>query len=59
MFGQVASGSHHGTWRDTSIKTGDRSLKIKLEREIPQSFFTLEGKVGVTVRYRDQPKTCY
>ena len=50
-FGSVVSGPHHVMWRGTTIKTGDR--------EIPQSFTTLGGKSKVTVRYRDQPKTCF
>ena len=58
-FGRVVSGPHHVTWRGTTIKTGERTLKIKLERNIPQSFMTLEGKTKVTTRYRDQPKTCF
>ena len=58
-FGSVVSGPHHVTWRGTTIKTGDRTLKVKLTREIPQSFSTLGGKSKVTVRYRDQPKTCF
>ena len=58
-FGSVVSGPHHVMWRGTTIKTGDRTLKVKLEREIPQSFTTLGGKSKVTVRYRDQPKTCF
>ena len=58
-FGRVVSGPHHVTWRGTTIKTGDRTLKIKLERNIPQSFMTLEGKTKITTRYRDQPKTCF
>ena len=58
-FGEVVSGPHHVMWRGTTIKTGDRTLKVKLNREIPQSFSTLGGKTKVTVRYRDQPKTCF
>ena len=58
-FGSVVSGPHHVMWRGTTIKTGDRTLKVKLVREIPQSFSTLGGKTKVTVRYRDQPKTCF
>ena len=58
-FGLVVSGPHHVMWRGTTIKTGDRTLKVKLDREIPQSFSTLGGKTKVTVRYRDQPKTCF
>ena len=58
-FGEVVSGPHHVMWRGTTIKTGDRTLKVKLKREIPQSFTTLGGKTKVTVRYRDQPKTCF
>ena len=58
-FGRVVSGPHHVTWRGTTIKTGDRTLKIKLERNIPQSFMTLEGKTKITTRYTDQPKTCF
>ena len=51
-FGSVVSGPHHVMWRGTSIKTMDRTL-------IPQSFNTLGGKTKITVRYRDQPKTCF
>ena len=58
-FGSVVSGPHHVMWRGTTIKTGDRTLKVKLVREIPQSFNTLGGKAKITVRYRDQPKTCF
>ena len=32
---------------------------MKLNRAIPQSFATMGGKVQVTVRYRDQPMTCF
>ena len=53
------SGPHHVMWRGTTIKTGHRTLKVKLEREIPQSFNTLGAKTMVSVRYRDQPKTCF
>ena len=58
-FGSVVSGPHHVMWRGTTIKTGDRTLKVKLVREIPQSFNILGGKTKITVRYRDQPKTCF
>ena len=58
-FGQVVSGPHHATWRGTNIKTGDRTLKMKLNRNIPQAFTTMDSKVRVTVRYRDQPQTCF
>ena len=58
-FGEVVSGPHHVMWRGTTIKTGDRTLKVKLVRDIPQSFSTLGGKTKVTVRYRGQPKTCF
>ena len=57
--GEIVSGPHHVMWRGTSIKTGDRTIKIKLERNIPQSFSTMQGKVKVTVRYKDQPQTCF
>ena len=58
-FGSVVSGPPHIMWRGTTIKTGDRTLKVKLVREIPHSFNTLGGKAKITVRYRDQPKTCF
>ena len=58
-FVEIVSGPHHATWRGTSIKTGDRTIKMKLDRNIPQAFSTLEIKVRVTVIYRDQPQTCY
>ena len=35
-FGRVVSGPHHVTWRGTTIKMGDQTLKIKLERNIPK-----------------------
>ena len=34
-------------------------MKIKLDKNIPQSFSTMEGKVKVTARYKDQPQTCF
>ena len=58
-FGEIVSGPHHVMWMGTSIKTGDRTIKIKLERNIPQSFNTMQNKVKVTVRYKDQPHTCF
>ena len=58
-FSSVVSGPHHVTWRGTNIKTEDRTIKLKLERNIPRSFMTLEGKTRITTRYRDQPKTCF
>ena len=58
-FGDIVSGPHHATWRGTSIKTGDRTLKMNLHRNIPQAFTTMDSKVRVTVRYRDQPQTCF
>ena len=58
-FGAIVAGPFHATWRGTSVKTGDRTIKINLDKDIPQAFSTLEGKVRVTVRYRDQPQTCY
>ena len=58
-FGEIVSGPHHATCRGTNIKTGDRTLKMRLDRNIPQAFNTLGNKVRVTVRYRDQPQTCY
>ena len=58
-FGEIVSGPHLATWRGTNIKTGDRTLKMRLNRNIPQAFTALENKVRVTVRYRDQPQTCY
>ena len=57
-FGEIVSGPHHVMWKGTSIKTGDRTMKIKLEKNIPQSFSTMEGKLKVTARYKDQPQTC-
>ena len=59
IFGAIVAGPFHATWRGTSVKTGDRTIKINLDRDIHQAFSTLEGKVRVTVRYRDQPQTCY
>ena len=58
-FGSIVAGPYHATWRGTSVKTGDRTIKINLDRDIPQAFNTLEGNLRVTVRYRDQPQTCY
>ena len=58
-FGEIVSGPHHVMWKGTHIKTGDRTLKIKLERSIPQSFNTMGGKQKITTRYKDQPQTCY
>ena len=58
-FGEIVSGPHHATWRGTNIKTGDRTIKMKLDRNIPQAFSTLDSKVRVTVRYCDQPQACH
>ena len=58
-FGEIVSGPYHATWRGTNVKTGDRTMKIKLDRNIPLVLTTLEEKVRVTVRYKDQPQTCY
>ena len=33
-------------WSGTAIKIGDRTLKVKLDRDIPQSFSTLGGGGG-------------
>ena len=35
-FGDIVSGPNHVIWKGTNIKTGDRMMKIKLERIIPQ-----------------------
>ena len=57
-YGEVIVGSSHATWRNTTIKTGDRTFKIKLARDIP-------GKVRydafgwVSFRYRNQPEVCF
>ena len=48
----------HCTWRNTSIKTDDRTLKIKLSAHIPGR--VKYGAYGwVSFRYRDQPEACF
>ena len=58
-FGRVVSGPHHVTWRGTTIKTGHRTLKLKLDRNIPPVVYDTGGEKKITTRYRDQPKTCF
>ena len=57
-YGDVVGEATHCTWRNTHIKTGDRTIKIKLATDIP-------GRVRhdsygwVTFRYRNQPEVCF
>ena len=32
QYGEVAIGSTHATWRNTTIKTGERTLNVKISR---------------------------
>ena len=34
-YGSLFIGTEHSTWRNTAIRTGERTLKIKLNRHIP------------------------
>ena len=57
-YGTVVVGTSYSTWRNTAIKTGERTLKIKLERDIPGRLKTKEYS-WITLRYRDQPDLCF
>ena len=57
-YGSVVVGTSYSTWRNTAIKTGERTLKIKLERDIPGRIRTKEYS-WITLRYRDQPDLCF
>ena len=57
-YGEVVVEAKHCTWRNTSIKTGDRTLKMKLSAHIPGR--VKYGAYGwVSFRYRDQPEACF
>ena len=58
QYGEIAIGSTHATWRNTAIKTGERTLKLKINKDIPGRLKT-ETFGWVTVRYRDQPELCF
>ena len=58
QYGDVAIGSTHATWRNTAIRTGERTLKVKITRDIPGRVKT-DTFGWITIRYRDQPKLCF
>ena len=57
-YGDIVVNSSHSTWKNTKIKTGDRTLKMKLRKDIPAKLKA--GAFGwITLRYRDQPELCF
>ena len=58
QYGEIAIGSTHATWRNTAIKTGERTLKVKIARDIPGRVKT-DTFGWITIRYRDQPDLCF
>ena len=58
QYGEISIGSTHATWRNTAIKTGERTLKVKITRDIPGRLKT-ETFGWITVRYKDQPELCF
>ena len=57
-YGSVVVGTSYSTWRNTAIKTGERTLKLKLERDIPGRIKTNDYS-WISLRYRDQPDLCF
>ena len=57
-YGEVVIGSTHATWRNTAIRTGDRTLKLKISRDIPGRLKS-DTFGWITIRYRDQPDLCF
>jgi len=60
-YGRITSGPTEILYRDTQVRTGDRSLKIDIINSIPQDVAaTVAGEsFALTVRYREQPKACF
>jgi len=60
-YGRITSGPTDIFYRDTSVMTGDRSLKIEITSSIPQdaAATVADESLVLTVRYREQPKACF
>ena len=57
-YGEVVVACTHSTWRNTNIRTGDRTLKVKVRRDIPGKVMT--STFGwLSFRYRGQPDLCF
>ena len=52
-FGAIVAGPFHATWRGTSVKTGDRTIKINLDKDIPQALTVTRHKPVTNVGSRD------
>ncbi|XP_041377686.1 uncharacterized protein LOC121390043 [Gigantopelta aegis] len=57
-YGSIVVKTDHATWRNTHVKTGERSLKIELVRDIPSRLKTAAHE-WFTVKYRNQPELCF
>ena len=58
QYGDIIVGTSHATWRNTNIKTGDRTVKIKLAKDIPGRVrYTTYG--WISYRYKNQPEVCF
>ena len=57
-YGEVVVKTSHVTWRNTQIKTGDRTLKLKIVNHIPGKIKT-EHLGWISLRYKDQPDLCF
>ena len=57
-YGEVVVTSNFATWRNTNIKTGDRTVKVKLTRDIPGKIHT-QSFGWISLRHRDQPDLCF
>ena len=53
QYGDITIGTFYATWRNTNIKTGDRTVKIKLAKVIPGRVrYTTYG--WISYRYKNQ-----
>ena len=53
QYGDITIGTFYATWRNTNIKTGDRTVKIKLAKVIPGRVrYTTYG--WISYRYENQ-----
>ena len=57
-YGEVIVKTTPVTWRNTAIKTGDRTIKIKILKDIPGKIKT-EYFGWISLRYKDQPELCF
>ena len=56
-YGEVIVKTTAVTWRKTVIKTGDRTIKMKILKDIPGKIKT-EYFGWISLRYKDQPELC-